>query len=157
MYMHRLQFWPKVSQVPNVNSVHIAVTQRCYEGCRDLKYQMNWCDLLFALISLGVLWWKVAVLVLFSSFFFPINHDLTRFFLLDSCCISSGPQGSIQWSMAAWLYAIQMISLSTDPLLWQQMSPRWLILFFPSTANQSFPLYADKWTGNRNLSLVLLW
>lgn len=99
---------------------------------RDMiwSYQMNWCDLLFTLISLRVLWWKVSVLVMFSSFLTYQSWFNKAVFLLDSCCISSGPQGSIQWGMAAWLCAIQMISLSTDPLLWQQMSPRWLILLF---------------------------
>lgn len=118
---------------------------------------MIWCDLLFALISLGVFWWKVAVLALFSSFFTYQSWFNKAVFLLDSSCISSGPQGSIQHCMAAWLCAIQVISLSTDPLLWQQMSPHWLILLFPSTANQSLPLHADQWTGNCNSSHVLLW
>lgn len=101
-------------KVPNVNSVHIAVTQWCYEGCRDLTYQMNWCDLLFALISLGVLWWKVAVLVLFSSFFTYQSWFNKAFF---------------SWTRAASLLGPR--ALSSEAWLLDSMQSKWFL--FPQT------------------------
>lgn len=76
MYMHRLRFWLKASQVPNVNSVHTAVTP--------------WYDLKLS----NELMWFAIYPYFFRSFMVesgcfrcfllssPINHDLTRRFSL---------------------------------------------------------------------------
>lgn len=151
MYMHRLRFWPKASQVPNVNSVHTAVTP--------------WYDLKLS----NELMWFAIYPYFFRSFMVesgcfrcfllssPINHDLTRRFS--------------SWTRAASLLGPR--ALSSEAWLLDSVQSKWFLFpqthscgnkclpvdsfsFFPSTANQSFPLYADKWTANHNSSLVLL-
>lgn len=129
----------------------------CYEGCCDLKsYQMNGCDLPFTLISLGVLWWKVSVLVMFSSFLTYQSWFNKAFFSWTRAASLLGPRAL---SSEAWL----LDSVQSKWFLFPQTHscgnkclPVDSFSFFPSTANQSFPLYADKWTANHNSSLVLL-